>query len=125
MPLGGAPIPILRIFDEAKAREFYCEFLGFAVDWEHRFEDGLPLPDMVTASGSGLDPHISPASAYAQAPRVAKLSNMAEGDLWKLIAQHVEGRTFSVLGEPRVNVRRINLSLDALTPAPPPAPTGK
>jgi uncharacterized glyoxalase superfamily protein PhnB len=42
MPLG-APIPILRIFDEAKAREFYCEFLGFAVDWEHRFEDGLPL----------------------------------------------------------------------------------
>jgi K+-transporting ATPase ATPase C chain len=50
---------------------------------------------------------------------------MAEGDLWKLIAQHVEGRTFSVLGEPRVNVLRINLSLDALTPAPPPAPTGK
>lgn len=39
----GAPVPILRIFDEAKAREFYVDFLGFRVDWEHRFEDGLPL----------------------------------------------------------------------------------
>jgi uncharacterized glyoxalase superfamily protein PhnB len=45
------PIPILRIFDEAKAKEFYVDFLGFTIDWEHRFEDGLPLYMQITKSG--------------------------------------------------------------------------
>jgi potassium-transporting ATPase KdpC subunit len=74
----------------------------------------IPI-DMVTASGSGLDPHISPQAAQAQAPRVAAARNMEEGDLWKLIASHVEGRTFNILGEPRVNVLKLNLALDTLS----------
>jgi hypothetical protein len=53
----GAPIPILRIFDEAKAREFYCGFLGFAVDWEHRFHEGAPLYTQVSSGGCVL--HLS------------------------------------------------------------------
>ncbi len=69
--------------------------------------------EMVTASASGLDPHISPAAAYAQAPRIAGLRNMAEGDLWTLINAQIEGRTLSVLGEPRINVLLLNLALDA------------
>jgi K+-transporting ATPase ATPase C chain len=83
-------------------------------------ERQIPI-EMVTSSGSGLDPHISPASAYAQAPRVARLRNIAEGDLWKIIAAHVEGRTFSIFGEPRVNVLKLNIALDELPkpPAPP------
>jgi potassium-transporting ATPase KdpC subunit len=83
-------------------------------------ERQIPI-EMVTSSGSGLDPHISPASAYAQAPRVARLRNIAEGDLWKIIAAHVEDRTFSIFGEPRINVLKLNLSLDALPKPPPPA----
>ncbi|MCP5367886.1 MAG: VOC family protein [Hyphomicrobiales bacterium] len=51
------PVPILRIFDEAKAREFYCGFLGFAVDWEHRFEPGTPLYMQVSRGGARL--HLS------------------------------------------------------------------
>ena len=82
-------------------------------------ERQIPI-EMVTSSGSGLDPHISPAAAYAQAPRVAKLRDIAEGDLWKLIAAHIEDRTFSMLGEPRVNVLELNLALDALAKPPPP-----
>ncbi len=76
-------------------------------------ERQIPI-DMVTASGSGLDPHISPTAAYAQAPRIAKLRDMAEGDLWKVIAAHVEDRTFGIFGEPRINVLELNLALDAL-----------
>jgi K+-transporting ATPase ATPase C chain len=76
-------------------------------------ERQIPI-DMLTASGSGLDPHISPLAAYTQAPRIAGLRNMAEGDLWTLIAAHVEDRTFSVLGEPRINVLKLNLALDRL-----------
>lgn len=76
-------------------------------------ERKIPI-DMVTASGSGLDPHISPASAYTQAPRIAGLRNMAEGDLWTLINANIEDRTFSILGEPRINVLKLNLALDAL-----------
>lgn len=76
-------------------------------------ERQIPI-DLVTASGSGLDPHISPAAAYTQAPRIAGLRNMAEGDLWTLIAAHVEDRTFGIFGEPRINVLKLNLALDAL-----------
>jgi K+-transporting ATPase ATPase C chain len=72
-----------------------------------------PIPaDLLTASGSGLDPDISPASAEAQAPRVAEARGIALSQVEQLIASHTQGRTIGFLGEPRLNVLELNLALD-------------
>ena len=78
---------------------------------------GAPIPaDLVTTSGSGLDPHISPAAVDFQFPRVAKGRGMSESQLRQVVARFTEGRQFGVLGEPRVNVLMLNLELDKIRP---------
>jgi len=72
--------------------------------------------DLVTTSASGLDPHISPAAAEFQVPRVARERGLKETELRQIVSRHTEARTFGLLGEPRVNVVELNLELDARDP---------
>jgi K+-transporting ATPase ATPase C chain len=107
-PLNGA------LLDEVKAR--VAQLRGSGVTG--------PIPaDLVTKSASGLDPHISPASADLQVPRIASTRKIAESKVRDLIASHTEQSTLGLLGEPRVNVLLVNLDLDGQAPyAAPPKP---
>jgi potassium-transporting ATPase KdpC subunit len=79
---------------------------------------GKPVPiDLVTTSASGFDPHISPAAAEFQVPRVARQRGISDELLRQLVAKHTQGRQFGFLGEPRVNVLELNIDLDANQPA--------
>jgi potassium-transporting ATPase KdpC subunit len=77
----------------------------------------VPIPaDAVTASASGIDPHISPRNAEIQAARVAKARGTSVDQVQAVVAEHTQGRTWGILGEPRVNVLELNLALDERFP---------
>ena len=84
----------------------------------HPEKAGTPVPvDLVTESASGLDPHISPAAAEYQAERLARATGFTLVEVRRTIAMYTEGRTLGLLGEPRVNVLKVNLALDGLLPS--------
>ncbi len=96
-----------KLIDEVQTR----------IDALHKADPGntQPIPvDLVTSSGSGLDPDISPAAAYYQAPRVARARGLDVARVNDLVAQYTQGRQFGFLGEPRVNVLQLNMALNQL-----------
>lgn len=90
---------------------------------QSNINDHLIPVDLVTASGSGLDPDISPLAAFYQAPRIAKANHLPEQDIVNLIKDSIKNRTFYILGEPRVNVLELNVALEKLRSAHGRAPT--
>jgi potassium-transporting ATPase KdpC subunit len=95
------------------------EQVGVAAKARREENPGSPIPvDLVTSSASGLDPHITPAAAEFQLPRVARARQMSQDEVRRLVRQHTEGRQFGVLGEARVNVLELNLVLDEVRAKP-------
>jgi len=88
------------------------------VDALHAENPGAPVPvDLVTTSGSGLDPDVSPEAALFQVPRIAKARNLSEDQVWDVLNRYIQGRFLGILGEPRVNVLALNLALDGAAKA--------
>ena len=99
----------------AQSNKTLVDRIQGSIDKLSQENPGKPVPiDLVTTSGSGLDPDITPDSASFQAPRVAKARGISEDRIRQLIEQHITGRQLGVLGESRVNVLDLNLALDAL-----------
>ncbi len=102
------------------SRKLVVDQVGAAAAAARAERPGTPVPvDLVTSSGSGLDPHLTPAAAEFQVPRVARERGMPDDVVRQLVRRHTEGRQWGVLGEPRVNVLELNLDLDATRPLPP------
>ena len=116
----------------ATSRKLVADIAARAAAYRADYPAGSapPVPlDLVTSSGSGLDPHLSPAAALYQVPRVARVRRLGEQEVGTLVGLLVEKRSFGILGEPRINLLKLNLALDELTktlapppPPPPPAP---
>ena len=99
----------------AQSSKTLVDRLQGSIDKLAKENPGKPVPiDLVTTSGSGLDPDITPAAATFQVPRVAKARNLTEPQVKKLVEQHITARQLGLLGEPRVNVLELNLDLDKL-----------
>jgi len=100
------------LIDNVKARLDALKAADAAAGYQRRTDQKVPV-DLVTSSGSGLDPHVSPAAAEYQAGRVAKARGIDEARVKDAIRRHTEARTFGILGEPVVNVLELNLDLDS------------
>jgi K+-transporting ATPase ATPase C chain len=103
--------------DRKLADTLIAQAVDSAVRLDGAVKGSVPA-DLVTSSGSGLDPHISPASAFLQVARVARARGLDSAVVRALVDRHIEGRTLGLLGEPRVNVLMLNLALDSLTRRP-------